>query len=516
VLVDSVIDSLCKRDRLLLRATIEQVLVYPTSSTSTTSTTTTLQMKQQNTLSRKRLRVTVWSIIALALPSVSCFLAPLHTTRTTYQRSIQAIQSTQQSALFAIQSTSLSASQSTNKKNDSNRLSKPQKSASTAILPRLSLDEQMDLLRLAVEARRLKQLALETPSLSTNLPNKMRLAREAGYGQDWEAYENALDEGAKARETLVTRNMGLVHFCVTELTGMRVNNSGASSKRRLQSLSREDLVQEGAIGLARAVDRWDPAIGGKFSTYAVYWIRAAILRCIAEKDDPVCRVPEHVSAAVRKMTKAASQLGIELDGEALLNAMYDPEVYWKEAREAKALAEQAGLSNRQLAEAIKVKNRRAQGVMSFETLLQNGGEKYVPTSADGEDADEDGLSNSEREQLTRVLSDFLKPREMEALSWRYGLRTDEKKAARNYIAEAEEALFGSAEKVVVVKKSKVDAASSASLLSSGGRWGEAMSFVEVGERMKCSAEYGRRLCHAALEKLRRAADEGKLEAALLF
>jgi DNA-directed RNA polymerase sigma subunit (sigma70/sigma32) len=49
-----------------------------------------------------------------------------------------------------------------------------------------------------------------------------------------------------------------------------------------------------------------------------------------------------------------------------------------------------------------------------------------------------------------------------------------------------------------------------------GKWGEAMSFVEVGKRMEISAEYGRRLTHAALEKLRRAADEGTLEPALLW
>jgi DNA-directed RNA polymerase sigma subunit (sigma70/sigma32) len=50
-----------------------------------------------------------------------------------------------------------------------------------------------------------------------------------------------------------------------------------------------------------------------------------------------------------------------------------------------------------------------------------------------------------------------------------------------------------------------------------GRWGEAMSFVEVGKRMKVSAEYGRRLCHAAIQKLQRAAQEGALmEPAFLF
>ena len=150
---------------------------------------------------------------------------------------------------------------------------------------RLTAEEQRELLLQAIESRRIKQLesslALQPGSSRTGVSGLLSVrAKEAGYGEDLDAYEDALLAGENARERLITTNMGLVHYCVNEIIGTQ-----GAKRKRLNSLSREDLIQEGSIGLARAIDRWNPAIGGKFSTYAVYWVRAAILRCIAEKDD---------------------------------------------------------------------------------------------------------------------------------------------------------------------------------------------------------------------------------------
>ena len=195
--------------------------------------------------------------------------------------------------------------------------------------------------------------------------------------------------------------MGLVHYCVTDVTRKR--------RRRLQAVTRDDLVQEGAIGLARAVDRWNPAVGGKFSTYAVYWIRAAVLRCIAERDDLV-RVPEHVTATLAKVTRAAAGLNVELNSGA-----------WREAAHAKALAERAGISDRQLAEAMKVRERRNVGVLSFESWMQQGHD--YETDLVSSPTEELSKANGavDVEQMKQTLSRFLRPREMEALSLRYGL-----------------------------------------------------------------------------------------------
>jgi RNA polymerase sigma factor (sigma-70 family) len=375
----------------------------------------------------------------------------------------------------------------------------------------------MELLAHTVELRRIKKLesdlfAATTVTTATHTNKKsagtmpllsVRCAA-AGFGDDLDAYERAFDLGHSARETLVTRNIGLVHFCINEVIGKRQRGNNSSNQRSggLQSLSREDLVQEGAIGLARAVDRWNPEIGGKFSTYAVYWIRAAIFRCIAERDD-LMRVPEHVSTAIRKVSKAAKRLGLEFAGDSIISAVYNNDASWKEAQAAKDLAEEAGLTPKQLAATMKVRARRITGIMSYEVWMQQGKDFEVDLMPVSES--DSSLASVETEHLKKTLSRFLRPKEMEALSWRYGLTSeDSTKPAqvRDYVSEAEAVLFGStpAKQELPVK----------------GKWGEAMSFVEVGKKMEVSSEYGRRLCHAALNKLRQAAEEGAIEPALLF
>lgn len=344
---------------------------------------------------------------------------------------------------------------------------------------RLSLEEERGLLRQAHELTRLKNLeqdlAMKSPDLQTPLLSVR--SKAAGYGEDLEAYEDAIDDGHKARETLVTSNMGLVHFCVNDIVGKK--------RAGLKSLSREDLIQEGSIGLARAVDKFNLSLGTRFSTYAVYWIRAAIFRGIAERDDLV-RVPEHMSSAVRKVTAAAKRLGLELDGDRILSTFATSGDSWKEARAAKALAEEAGVTEKQLQQALRVKQQRKQ--VSFEAWMQKGKSFETDLSA-GDDEEISPTKSLDTEHLKTTLSKFLRPREMEALSWRYGLKY------RDYLGEAEEELFGSTTK---------------------GKWGEAMSFTEVGKHMSISAEYGRRLCHKALDKLKQAAADGQLEPALLF
>ena len=127
------------------------------------------------------------------------------------------------------------------------------------------------------------------------------------------------------------------------------------------------------------------------------------------------------------------------------------------------------------------------------------------------------------EHMKQTLSRFLRPKEMEALSWRYGLNdnhdiesknasTSNPLAKRDYLAAAEIELFGSTTTTTALTKPK--STKNQSIVK--GKWGEAMSFNDVGKQMQVSAEYGRRLCHAALQKLRRAVDDGKLEPALLL
>ena len=112
-------------------------------------------------------------------------------------------------------------------------------------------------------------------------------------------------ERSKAEDTLVLKNMGLV---LKEARRYATNGS----------IPLEDLIQEGAQGLVRAIQKFDPSSGHKFSTYATFWIKRDIGRTIRTASD-VVHVPEHVAEAARiakaNLTKFENEYGREPTNE---------------------------------------------------------------------------------------------------------------------------------------------------------------------------------------------------------
>ena len=111
----------------------------------------------------------------------------------------------------------------------------------------------------------------------------------------------AVQKGDKAaKQRLIESNMRLV-----------IN---IAKTYRNRSIPLEDLIQEGAIGLMQATDRFDPDKGFRFSTYATHWIRQAIGRAIDNKSKAI-RLPAHVSQSLRKVEKERTRLSREMGCE---------------------------------------------------------------------------------------------------------------------------------------------------------------------------------------------------------
>jgi RNA polymerase primary sigma factor len=135
---------------------------------------------------------------------------------------------------------------------------------------------------------RLTQAPLLTPE------EEIRLTRAVQQG----------DQAAKQR--LIESNMRLV-----------IN---IAKTYRNRSIPLEDLIQEGAIGLMQAAERFDPDKGFRFSTYATHWIRQAIGRAIDNKSKAI-RLPAHVSQSLRKIEKERARLGRELGQEPTIDQL---------------------------------------------------------------------------------------------------------------------------------------------------------------------------------------------------
>nr|WP_199349559.1 RpoD/SigA family RNA polymerase sigma factor [Nostoc flagelliforme] len=257
--------------------------------------------------------------------------------------------------------------------------------------PLLKADEEVELARRVrfVEEVREIQAALEL-KLGQE-PSKLEVASELEMTE--KQLESRLYQGRVAKRKMIRSNLRLV-----------VSIAKRYLNRGVPFL---DLIQEGAMGLNRASEKFDPDKGYKFSTYAYWWIRQAITRAIAN-DARTIRLPIHIVEKLNKLKKAQRELKQKLCRNPTEGEMAEAlEISVQQLRQLQQLRRQALSLNHRVG---KEEDTELMDLLEDEDNLS-------PEAKMNE--------NMMRQEIWEVLGDVLTPREKDVISLRYGLTTSE-------------------------------------------------------------------------------------------
>lgn len=238
------------------------------------------------------------------------------------------------------------------------------------------------------------RVELLTPSEEVTLTRRMRAGEQAAellsIGILDSELQRLAEDGRIAKHCLITANLRLV----VSIARGYIGKSG---------LALPDLIQEGTLGLIRAVEKFDHSLGNKFATYATYWIWQAVSRGIADRGRLI-RIPVHTVELLKRIRRAIRALTIEKSGR-------PPRI--------EEVAEQVG----QQPEKVQFLLEIAGTPLSLDQHVSDEADATLADSLPGPRADDPEVIAMKREMSTKLLDvlSTLSARERNIMAARYGL-----------------------------------------------------------------------------------------------
>ncbi|MHC5771513.1 MAG: RpoD/SigA family RNA polymerase sigma factor [Nostoc sp.] len=248
-----------------------------------------------------------------------------------------------------------------------------------------------------------QMMAIEKQRSSLALQlNREPTTRElaTSLGQTEAEVQSIVQQGQKAKEKMVTANLRLV--------------VSVAKKYQNHNLDFLDLLQEGALGLQRGIEKFDPNKGYKLSTYTYWWITQSITRAVADKSRTI-RLPIHINEKLNKIRRIQQQLSQSLGRPPVVAE----------------IAESLNLLPSQIRDYLQV----SKSPVSLEMRVGDEGESELVDilPMDSISLDEQITLEFLHQDLSELLA-LLKPRQREVLTLRFGL-SDNQQMSLNQVAK---------------------------------------------------------------------------------